>query len=238
MDDAQKTRSQLLQELATLRQRVAALEHAETARLQAEAALRERDARIRAILETTVDGIITIDEQGLIEQLLHFGRACDASLAPVNVQVPLWRAVQLVQSRFRREGITLLFEVPDNLPWVLGVANQLEQVFLNVLVNGWHALPAGGTITIQADVPDDHYVHLMIRDNGVGMSAEDLARAFEPFYSTKGERGTGLGLTMCRQLIERHGGMIRLDSMPRMGTTVTMVLVQAPSHQMTECRPL
>lgn len=67
MDDAQKTKAQLIQDLATLRQRVVALESAETARSQVEATLRERDARIRAILETTVDGIITIDEQGRIE---------------------------------------------------------------------------------------------------------------------------------------------------------------------------
>ena len=67
-----------------------------------------------------------------------------------------------------------------------------------MLVNGWHVLPAGGTIAIEADVPDDHYVRITVRDTGVGMSAADLARAFEPFYSTKGERGSGLGLAMCR----------------------------------------
>jgi two-component system NtrC family sensor kinase len=119
----------------------------------------------------------------------------------------------------------------------LGGANQLEQVFLNVLVNGWHVLPAGGTIAIEADVPDDHYVRITVRDTGVGMSAADLARAFEPFYSTKGERDSGLGLAMCRQLIEHHGGIIRPDSTPGAGTTVTIVLVQADAVDAGEGSP-
>jgi len=80
---------------------------------------------------------------------------------------------------------------------------------------------------MQADVPDDHSVRIAVRDTGVGMSAEEVVRAFEPFYSTKGEQGTGLGLAMCRQLLERHGGTIRLNSTPDAGTTVMIALVQA-----------
>jgi two-component system NtrC family sensor kinase len=174
---------------------------------------------------------------GLIQQLLSFGRVYDSPLAPIHVQEPLSQAAQLVASRFQREGIHLHVEALDGLPLVWGEPNQLEQVFLNVLVNSWHALPEGGAINIETVVPDARHVHLMIRDNGVGMSADDLARAFEPFYSTKGERGSGLGLTMCRQLIERHGGMIRLDSTPGIGTTVTLILPQANRVEMGE-KPL
>jgi two-component system NtrC family sensor kinase len=187
----------------------------------------------------TVESIVGQADRitGLIEQLLHFGRAHDQPLAPVAVPVPLWQAVHLVTPRFRHEGMTPIVEVPDDLPLVWGVANQLEQVFLNVLVNSWHALPAGGTIAIEADVPDDRYVRITVRDTGVGMSAEDLARAFEPFYSTKGEQGSGLGLAMCRQLIKHHGGTICLDSTPGAGTTVTMVLVQADAVNEGERMP-
>lgn len=197
------------------------------------------ELRERGLPTATVASIVGQADRmtGLIEQLLHFGRAHDQPLAPVAVPVPLWQAVQLVAPRFRHEGITPIVEMPDDLPLVWGVANQLEQVFLNVLVNGWHALPAGGTIAIQADVPDDRSVRITVRDTGVGVAAEALARAFEPFYSTKGERGSGLGLAMCRQLIEHHGGTICLDSTPGAGTTVTMVLVQANAIDAGEGSP-
>ena len=112
------------------------------------------------------------------------------------------------------------------LPPVYGRAEQLEQVFLNVLVNAWHAMPEG-TLTIAAAVTTDQAIRLSFGDTGVGMSAEVLARAFEPFYSTKGERGTGLGLAICKRIIEGHQGMMYVESTPGGGTTVIMELPQA-----------
>ena len=111
------------------------------------------------------------------------------------------------------------------LPPVYGRA-ELEQVFLNVLVNAWHAMPEGGTLTIAAAVTTDQAIRLSFGDTGVGMSAEVLARAFEPFYSTKGERGTGLGLAICKRIIG-HQGMMYVESTPGGGTTVIMELPQA-----------
>ena len=104
---------------------------------------------------------------------------------------------------------------------------QLEQVFLNVLVNAWHAMPGGGTLTIEACTTPDLQVHLCFRDTGIGMSHEVLERVFEPFYSTKGERGTGLGLAICKQILDHHQGTIQLESTPGLGTTVTIKLPQA-----------
>ena len=76
-------------------------------------------------------------------------------------------------------------------------------------------------------MPNDRHVQITLRDTGIGMSAADLACVFEPFFSTKAEKGTGLGLAMCQQIIENHRGTIRLDSMPGAGTTVTVTLLQA-----------
>jgi signal transduction histidine kinase len=129
-----------------------------------------------------------------------------------------------MEPRFRREAITVAVEVPAELPLVWGISEQLEQVFLNIFVNAWHAMPTGGTLTIRACITDDQHVQITFQDSGCGMAPETLARAFEPFYSTKGEYGTGLGLAICRQIIDNHRGTIRLDSTSGAGTTVTITL--------------
>ena len=133
----------------------------------------------------------------------------------------------MLETRFQREGITSTVDLPVDLPLIWGASNQLEQVFVNVLVNAWHAMPEGGTRTIQAEVSDEQYVRLTFRDTGIGISAEALGRVFEPFFSTKEDKGTSLGLVMCRQIVDSHGGSIALYSLPGAGTTVAIALVQA-----------
>ena len=84
-----------------------------------------------------------------------------------------------------------------------------------------------GALTIRATLHDADYVRITFSDTGMGISAEDLKRVFESFYSTKGERGTGLGLAMCRQIVDAHRGTISLTSTPGEGTTVTIDLLRA-----------
>jgi PAS domain S-box-containing protein len=160
----------------------------------------------------------------LMERLLAFARAKEQQTEPVPLHAPLSRALQLMEPRFRREAITVVVEVPAELPLVWGVSDQLEQVFLNLIVNAWHAMPTGGTVTIRARPTDDRQVQIAFQDTGCGMSPEALTRAFEPFYSTKGDQGTGLGLAICRQIVDNHRGTIHLDSTPGAGTTVTITL--------------
>jgi PAS domain S-box-containing protein len=167
----------------------------------------------------------------LMERLLAFARAKKQPMAPLSLQTVLSQALRLVEPRFRHEAITAVVEVPADLPRIWGVADQLEQVFLNVLVNAWHAMPGGGTVTIRAGTMDAQHVQITLQDTGDGMSPEALARAFEPFYSTKGELGTGLGLPICRQIVDSHRGTIRLDSTPGEGTTVTITLPRADATE-------
>jgi PAS domain S-box-containing protein len=163
----------------------------------------------------------------LIQQLLTFARAKEQPMAALAVQDPLANVLSLLETRFTRQAIVVRREMPSDLPLIWGRAEQLEQVFLNVLVNAWHAMPEGGTLTIAAAVTMGQTVRLSFGDTGVGMSAEVLARAFEPFYSTKGERGTGLGLAICKRIIEGHQGTMYLESTPGEGTTVIIELPQA-----------
>ena len=163
----------------------------------------------------------------LIERLLTFARAKQQPAEPVSLHVPLSHVLRLLEARFQHDAVSVIVDVPAELPLVWGAADQLEQVFLNVLVNAWHAMPKGGTVTIQACVAHDHRVQITFRDTGGGISPTDLARVFEPFYSTKGEHGTGLGLAICRQIIDGHQGTMALASTPGVGTTVTIILPYA-----------
>jgi two-component system, cell cycle sensor histidine kinase and response regulator CckA len=120
---------------------------------------------------------------------------------------------------------------------VLVDPDQMGQVLTNLVVNARDAMPRGGTITIRTSstMLDDaagvfwglsagRYAVLSVRDTGEGMSREVKERAFEPFYTTKKDRGTGLGLSMVHGIVAQSGGQIKIDSEPGVGTTFTMLL--------------
>jgi PAS domain S-box-containing protein len=199
------------------------------------AELLRMDLHEHSMATAEVDAIIQHADRitGLIQQLLTFARAKDQPVATLAVQDPLAHALSLLETRFQRQGIAVVLEVPSELPPICGRAEQLEQVILNVLVNAWHAMPDGGTLTIAAAGTPHRTVRLCFRDTGVGMSAEVLAHAREPFYSTKGERGTGLGLAICQQIIDSHHGTLHLDSTPGVGTTVMVEFPQADTPALT-----
>lgn len=129
---------------------------------------------------------------------------------------------------------------PAPLAYVNG--NQIQQVLLNLLINARQAMPSGGRLWIKLshDLENDT-VDLVVRDNGSGIPAEKLPRIFESFYTTKigpdasGKGGTGLGLSMCRDIIEAHRGRIRVDSTVGKGTAFTLKL---PTAQKAAAKPL
>lgn len=126
------------------------------------------------------------------------------------------------------------------IPPVEIVPAQIEQVLMNIIINARQAMPRGGTIllSVKHNVELD-MVEISVRDTGTGMDAEVLTHIFDPFYSTKdgpdesGQGGSGLGLSICREIIERHQGRIRVESMVGQGTTFTIklpvTLVEAPA---------
>jgi signal transduction histidine kinase len=110
---------------------------------------------------------------------------------------------------------------PD-LPKLNAVADQLTQVFLNLIVNAVEAMPDGGDLAI-ATLHDEGHVRVRISDTGPGLNAEEAKRIFEPFYTTK-RSGTGLGLAVSYGIIQRHGGEITVDTTPGRGATFTVSL--------------
>jgi signal transduction histidine kinase len=120
------------------------------------------------------------------------------------------------------------------VPEVRACGNQIQQVLLNLLINARQAMVGGGRLSIKLwhDAESD-MVNLMVRDNGCGIPPEQLTRIFDPFFTTKkgpdasGKGGTGLGLSMCRDIIEAHHGRIRVDSTVGRGTAFTLMLPAA-----------
>ena len=115
-----------------------------------------------------------------------------------------------------------------DIPDILCLPQQLNQVFMNLLVNAAHAIPEQGTVTVKTWAKEDT-VFASISDSGVGMSEEIRSRVFEPFFTTKEQgKGTGLGLHLALSIIDRHGGRIDLESSPGHGSTFTVVLPVVP----------
>jgi signal transduction histidine kinase len=117
------------------------------------------------------------------------------------------------------------------VPEAMVNANQIQQVLLNLMINARQAMAGGGRLSIKIwHDAETNMVHLMIRDNGCGIAPENLPRIFDSFFTTKsgpdasGKGGTGLGLAMCRDIIEAHHGRIRVDSTVGRGTAFTLML--------------
>ncbi|MGF1634011.1 MAG: sensor histidine kinase [Phycisphaerae bacterium] len=131
-----------------------------------------------------------------------------------------------------KDGIALRLRVPPGLA-VQGDAVQLEQVLLNLLINARQAmLGRGGSLTVVAGLQPDGWVTLSVADTGPGVPADLAERIFEPFFTTKtpskrSAGGNGLGLALCREIVEHHGGRITLDSAPGRGATFTLYLPAA-----------
>ncbi len=128
-----------------------------------------------------------------------------------------------------REQSQLCLEVDIGGPCpVMGNRNEILQVLMNLLENAVEAMPEGGVIRLQTAVQDKAVV-FKVCDTGLGMSDEDVKRAFNPFFSTNVSVGRGLGLSICRSTIEHHGGLIYLEKNPDKGTTFTICLPWHPA---------
>jgi PAS domain S-box-containing protein len=179
----------------------------------------------------------------LTQRMLAFARRQQLHLEPVNVVTLVSGMSDLLRTSL---GPSIAIEVrfPLALPDVMGDINQLELCVLNLCVNARDAMADGGVITIQATTEEIHgphllhvqpgkYVRLSITDTGSGMDSATLARATEPFFTTKGVgKGTGLGLSMVHGIAQQSGGALQLESSGTGGTTVSIYLPVAPAEAM------
>jgi len=128
-------------------------------------------------------------------------------------------------------------QVPEDLPHILVDSNQLSQVLMNLLINAAEATPDGGCITISArQLALAESIEICVSDTGCGIPPDILPHVFEPFFTTKGGQGTGLGLSISATYVRRNKGDIRIDSVLKLGTTVTITLPirQEEPHKVEE----
>ena len=203
------------------------------------ALLRKRlpdDPQIMRLLDNAVAGA----QRGaaLTQRMLAFARR--QTLTPERIDIPtLVRGMTDLLGRSLGPSVLIETRFPLRLSAVAADANQLEMALLNLAVNARDAMPDGGSIIIAAQEHDvtacakdglkpGHYVSLRVTDTGMGMDADTLARAMEPFFTTKGVgKGTGLGLSMVHGLAEQSGGRLFLNSRPGEGTTAELWLPTA-----------
>ncbi len=173
----------------------------------------------------------------LIRQLLNFARPARMELRALDLQELLRTVLALTEHQIAKEGIAVTTDFETDVPPIVGDANQLEQAFLNIVINAWHAMPEGGRLALcvrAVPVSDRHRrvgrttrpgVEVVVADTGTGIAPEHLPRIFDPFFSTKGVgKGTGLGLAICRRIIEDHHGSVDVESVVGRGTTFTIWL--------------
>lgn len=178
----------------------------------------------------------------LVQRLLAFARRQDLQPRAVDIAALLDGMSDLVR---RSLGPTVSIEIGSapELPAARVDPNQLELAILNLAINGRDAMPGGGRLRIEAMPSEDgRFVRILVEDSGVGMDTATLARAVEPFFSTKGVgKGTGLGLSMVHGLAAQLGGRLALDSAPGAGTRATIwlpVATDAAATTEVEARPL
>ena len=169
-----------------------------------------------------------------IRQVLDFSRAQPVEVRSVAAAAAVRSSIDLLDHRFQQQRLKLDVDLPTDLPPVAADPNQLQQVFINLLLNACDACSPGGTISIAArQTGGDARVRFEIADDGCGIPDEQLLAVFDPFFTTKkrGE-GTGLGLPVAASIVRNHGGDIALTSAAGQGTTVTVSwpIAQESSH--------
>ena len=172
----------------------------------------------------------------IIRQLLDFSRESSPEKKSQAVDVVLDQAIALVKHQALFHNIEIHCDLAADLPEVLMDAGQIQQVFLNLLVNAGEAMPTRGRVTIEtrahsgAAGAEPDKVQIVFRDTGVGIPPESIDKIFDPFFTSKEVgHGTGLGLAVSYGIIPRHGGSVGVQSAPGEGTTFTINLPVAGS---------
>lgn len=169
----------------------------------------------------------------IVRSLLTFARRGGADMVPQPLAPIVQRALMLVRHHLEISNVRLETRLPEQEERITCDAGQIEQALLALLVNAVEAMPQGGVLRVEV-APTDGGIRLTVADNGVGIPADALDHIFEPFYSTKDrQEGVGLGLSVAHGIVQRHGGVIRVDSEVGKGTTFHIVLPrqQAPGRK-------
>ncbi|HDG98649.1 MAG TPA: sensor histidine kinase, partial [Desulfobacterales bacterium] len=183
-------------------------------------------------LEESMDQIrLQIDRCARITQsILQFGRQSEPSFEEIDLRAWIPQVTAMISKKASVHGIKLGHEISDHIPRINGDPAQLQQVLINLLNNAMDAVLSrhgteGGEIIVGAAKKDKGRIVIWVKDNGIGISPENLKNVFRPFFTTKPPgKGTGLGLSVCYGIIENMGGTIEVESEKGVGTTFIITL--------------
>jgi two-component system sensor histidine kinase AtoS len=176
----------------------------------------------REILRRVTDEILRIEL--LMRELLNFARPPRPQLDIVNINKVLDKAAILSGKNPSFSSVKVIKEYDNRAPGTMADPLQLQQVFMNLLLNAAEAMPGGGTLLLKTLYDENsNSLHIMISDSGKGIDGKAMARIFQPFFTTKA-KGTGLGLAITKRLIEQHEGNISVLNNPGGGTTFRILL--------------
>ncbi|HHT9141015.1 MAG TPA: PAS domain S-box protein, partial [Candidatus Tripitaka californicus] len=160
---------------------------------------------------------------GIVKRLLESHQQVFEGKVSQDVNLSIRNVVNFLESKLRLSNINLLQELDAHLPPVYCDPHQLEQVFTNIIINASDAMTEGGDLKIKTGVRGE-WVKIDFSDTGSGIPEKDLGKIFEPFFSTKGGAGTGLGLFVSYNIVKAHKGTIEVKSKEGKGTTISVQL--------------
>lgn len=184
--------------------------------------------------ETIAKGmrVITSESERLsrmVEDLLDFSRMQNGRFSlnknTMDILAELGDAVLIYTEKAKREGIEVIYDEPDMLPFVYGDRNRLRQVFVNIIDNAIKYSDKGGVVSVQATMSDARHIEVDVSDTGCGISPQDLPKVKTKFYKANHtRRGSGIGLAVADEIVTLHGGKLEIFSEQGVGTTVTITL--------------
>ncbi|MGH8231783.1 MAG: ATP-binding protein, partial [Steroidobacteraceae bacterium] len=207
---------------------------------------REPDLSERARASLVIIQRVIEDVAGTVARMREFYRAREtqSQLAPVEINRMIEQVVDLTRARWsdlpQRRGVVIDLRslLAPSLPKIMGVEGEIRDALTNLIFNAVDAMPEGGQLTLRSSLTAGGPVSVEVSDTGMGMDDEARARCIEPFYTTKGERGTGLGLPMVFGMVHRHGAELQIHSAPGKGTTVRLLFPQAAADAQVQAPPI
>ncbi len=167
----------------------------------------------------------------LANGLLDFTRQTPKSKRIFDVNKVIEDIITMIGYTMKNENVEIIKNLAPGIE-AFGDSNRLKQVFINVMQNAREVMPDGGTMYISTCILKDNSVLIQLRDTGCGISKEHLSKIFSPSYTTKADRnGSGLGLSVCKTIVEEFGGTIGVDSNIGDGTTVSIILTKCSVDQ-------
>lgn len=165
----------------------------------------------------------------MVEDLLDFSRMQNGKFSlnknTMDILAELGDAVLIYTEKAAREGIRIVYDEPDMLPFVHGDRNRMRQVFVNIIDNAIKYSERGGIVSVQATMADAEHIEVDISDTGCGISPQDLPKVKAKFYkANQTKRGSGIGLAVADEIVTLHGGKLEIFSEQGKGTTVTIII--------------